>query len=369
MMHREVNPPTELNAPNASRARLFAALPRLSGTALALRNRAYRAPPTLLKDERVLIWQASGPVDTIGELACRVGSWQLALAADNLARVEPRLEGFESFVPTETCAALVEHALTPVLALIERLLGVPVECGEFHRGAPQSVPPDEVTIGFVIYESNLQAVMRGWIRTTPDAWHQMDFCRAQALPSRRIKAVPVRLSVSVGHCQMSLRELRELAVGDALRSTPRIALSPNSLQVRLTDGVLGNHRADAHSFSIFARVSGDTMILEHQMTTHADSQSTQLPVEPRMDTPDGHASNDLIDDIQCEVTFELGSLRMTVAEISQLRMGQSMRMGVRLQEQPVRVLVNGRMLARGELAAVGDELVVVITDTSRMPHV
>ena len=35
----------------------------------------------------------------------------------------------------------------------------------------------------------------------------------------------------------------------------------------------------------------------------------------------------------------------------------------------VRVLVNGRVLARGELAAVGDELVVVITDTSRLPLV
>jgi tRNA U34 5-carboxymethylaminomethyl modifying enzyme MnmG/GidA len=41
----------------------------------------------------------------------------------------------------------------------------------------------------------------------------------------------------------------------------------------------------------------------------------------------------------------------------------------RLQEQPVRILVNGRMLARGELAAVGDELVVVVTDTSRLPVV
>jgi flagellar motor switch/type III secretory pathway protein FliN len=44
-------------------------------------------------------------------------------------------------------------------------------------------------------------------------------------------------------------------------------------------------------------------------------------------------------------------------------------MGTRLQEQPVRILVNGRMLARGELAAVGDELVVVVTDTSRLPVV
>jgi flagellar motor switch/type III secretory pathway protein FliN len=33
------------------------------------------------------------------------------------------------------------------------------------------------------------------------------------------------------------------------------------------------------------------------------------------------------------------------------------------------VLVNGKLLARGELAAVGDELVVVFTDTRRLPGV
>jgi flagellar motor switch/type III secretory pathway protein FliN len=44
-------------------------------------------------------------------------------------------------------------------------------------------------------------------------------------------------------------------------------------------------------------------------------------------------------------------------------------MGVRLQEQPIRILVNGRLMARGELAVVGDELVVVVTDTSRLPQV
>ena len=31
--------------------------------------------------------------------------------------------------------------------------------------------------------------------------------------------------------------------------------------------------------------------------------------------------------------------------------------------------VNGRLIGRGELAAVGDELVVVVTDTSRIPHI
>jgi flagellar motor switch/type III secretory pathway protein FliN len=58
-----------------------------------------------------------------------------------------------------------------------------------------------------------------------------------------------------------------------------------------------------------------------------------------------------------------------VSDIGRLRSGQTLRLGVRLQEQPVRVMVNGRWIARGELAAVGDELVVVVTDTSRLPQI
>ena len=358
-------PSADVGGARASRARLFAALPRLSGTAIALRNRAYRAAPTMLSDERIFIWQDLGPMNTIGELACRVGDWQLALAADNLSRVEPRLEGFEAFVPTDTCAALVEHALSPVLTLLERLMGVPVECNEFRRGAPTNVPSDEVRVGFIVLESNLQPVLRGWVRTTPDAWHQMDFSRVLALPSSRSRVVPVRLSLQIGRCPLSARELRDLAVGDALRSTPRIERHASSLPVLLTDGgSTGGSR-----FSIRARVSGDQLTLEYPVTATLDPQPDNAAADAAVDSADGTPHGDLIDDIQCDVSFELGSLRMSVADIGRLRAGQSMRLGVRLQEQPVRVLVNGRVLARGELAAVGDELVVVITDTSRLPLV
>ena len=358
-------PSAEAGSARASRARLFAALPRLSGTAITLRNRAYRAAPTLLSDERIFIWQDLGPMNTIGELACRVGDWQLALAADNLSRVEPRLEGFETFVPTDTCAALVEHALSPVLTLLERLLGVPVECNEFRRGAAASVPSDEVRVGFIVLESNLQPVLRGWVRTTPDAWHQMDFSRVLALPSNRARVVPVRLSLQIGRCPLSASELRHLAVGDALRSTPRLDRHASSLSVLLTDG----GGAGASRFSIHARVSGDQLTLEYPVTATLDPQPDSVATQAAVESAEGTPRGDLIDDIQCDVSFELGSLRMTVADIGRLRSGQSMRLGVRLQEQPVRVLVNGRLLARGELAAVGDELVVVITDTSRLPLV
>ena len=346
------NRAAENNAGKVSRARLFAALPRYSSTAIALRNRAFRSAPMIVAGDRLLLWCDYGPVRTIGELACRLGDWPLALAADNLSAVEPRLEGFESFVPSDTCAALVEHALSPILSLIERLAGLPVDCEEFRRGPPAVQVGDAVQIGFIVVEAErLQPLLRGWVRTTPDAWHQLNFDRSPTLHSRRTDPVPVRLTVEVGRVRLALRELRGLQVGDALRPQSQI-LRSDHLMVQLADS--------SRHFVLHARIQGDDLFVENFVN-----------IPSAADTPphDRLASDDALDDVECDLSFELGSLRMTVGDIGRLRAGHAMRLGVRLQEQPVRVLVNGKLLARGELAAVGDELVVVLTDTRRRPGV
>ncbi len=342
----------ESNPSRASRARLFSALPRYSGTEITLRNRAFRSDPMIVAGDRLLLWCDHGPVRTIGELACRLGDWPLALAADNLSAVESRLEGFESFVPTDTCAALVENALSPILSLIERLAGLPVDCEEFRRGAPVVQMSDEVQIGFRVVEiERLQPLLRGWVRASPDLWRQLDFARAPIVRTRRTEPVPVRLTVEVGRLRLPLRELRGLQAGDALRPQSRI-LRSDHLSVQIADA--GRH------FVLRARAQGEDLFVEHAVNTPS---AVDAPPDDRPAHPDA------LDEVECDLTFELGSLRMTVGDIGRLRAGHAMRLGVRLQEQPVRVLVNGKLLARGELAAVGDELVVVLTDTGRLPGV
>jgi type III secretion protein Q len=342
-----------------SRARLLSALPRLSGSAVTARNRVYQTSPCMVSGDRVLIWQDSGPIHTIGELACRVADAPLALSADSLSRVEPRLEGFESFVPTDTCTALVEHALSPVLSILERLTGVPVECDEFRRGPPPGGTSDGITLSFALLESSLQPVLRGWVRTTPEVWQAMDFTRVTQLATRRHASVPARLSIEAGRCRLTARELRHLAVGDALRPMRRLPSRSPGLQVLLTN-VSGR-------FALSAYVEGDELVLEKHVNTEVNTAPAATLDDPHA-APDT-AGNDLLSEIECDLTFELGSMRLTVADIARMRAGQTMRLGVRLQEQPVRLLVNGRLIGRGELAAVGDELVVVVTDTSRLPHV
>jgi type III secretion system YscQ/HrcQ family protein len=344
-----------------SRTRLFAALPRLSSAAVVLRNRVYATSAVVLSDDRILVWQDSPGVQPAGELTCRIGPWPLAIAADNLARIEPRLEGFETFVPSETCAVLVENALSPIIALVERLTGNGVVFEDFRRGAAAASLGNEISVGFCVFESDMQLLLRGWIRAAPEVWQQMNFARAISLPCRRVREVPVRLSVQMGKSRLKVSDLRMLVSGDALRVSPRISRDAESLSVHLTAG--------GSQFSISARVTGDALTLEHIMNTSIDHQNPTADGNEFGSSDSGIADDDLVGDIECDVTFELGSLRLKVSDIGRLRSGQTLRLGVRLQEQPVRVMVNGRWIARGELAAVGDELVVVVTDTSRLPQI
>jgi type III secretion system YscQ/HrcQ family protein len=346
-----------------SRARLLGLLLRLNGATITTRNRAYQSPPCMVAGDRVLIWQDSGPISTIGELACRVADVPLALAADSLSHVEPRLEGFESFVPTDTCTALVEHALSPVLSIIERLAGVPVECDEFRRGAAAGAGAgagtEGITVSFQLLESSMHPVLRGWVRTTAELWQAMDFSRLTGLTMQRHMSVPARLSIEAGRCRLSARELRSLAVGDALRPVDRLERGAVRMPVLLTNS--------SGRFALAAYVHGDELVLEDHVNTAVNNTPTPALEDP--EAPSEVGGNDLLSEIECELTFELGSMRLTVADIARMRAGQTMRLGVRLQEQPVRLLVSGRLIGRGELAAVGDELVVVVTDTSRLPHV
>jgi type III secretion system YscQ/HrcQ family protein len=351
----------DASANRVSRTRFYAALPRLSSGALEARNRAYQSPAAVLAGERIFIWQESGATATVGELTCQLGEWPLALAADNLAAVEPRLEGFESFAPTETCAALVEHAMSPVIQLLERISGLPLECADFKRGAAlPEAPGGEVRVGFVVMDSQLRLVQRGWVRTALECWQHMDFGRALAIPNQRMQSVPVRLSIQLGQTRVAARMLRGLAVGDALRPgrrLPRTESESGDWLVSLVDS--------AGQFRLQAALLGDELTLQRH-TVNALDTPTETSAMLAEDSQQA-AQADALHDIECDVSFEVGSLRMTVADIGKLRAGQSIRLGVRLQEQPVRMLVNGRVLARGELACVGDEMVVVVTDTRRLP--
>ncbi len=76
---------------------------------------------------------------------------------------------------------------------------------------------------------------------------------------------------------------------------------------------------------------------------------------------------DLLLDVQLEITIELGRTRKEIREVLALNPGAVVELD-RLAGEPVDVLVNGRLLARGEVVVVGESFGVRIVDIVQPPE-
>lgn len=68
----------------------------------------------------------------------------------------------------------------------------------------------------------------------------------------------------------------------------------------------------------------------------------------------------LLRDVDASVAVELGRIRMTTAQVIRLRKGQMLRLA-RSPTDPVDLVVNGKLFAKGELIEVDGELGVRLT--------
>ena len=339
----------------AARLALLQALPTLSAPALRTRQKFYGCGATILPRELLLIWMDPGPVRVGHRLGVALGPWQTVIWADNLHIIEPRLQNVEQLLPGDTLQALVQHALDPLLTGIETMAGLLVRRGELLVQEPGRTA-DEVDIGFMLLDTKMQPLVRGWLRAPQPAWDALDPARVRILDFVRRDPIPVLLTLQLGTLRLSVSELRELAVGDALRPFPRIPHPQDGIGLMLCDR--------GGRVRIGARAVGEELILENAVTGIAQPQDRADDADsPRL------VGADRLDDVECEVSFELGVLRLTVAELARLRPGSVIRLGARVRESPVRVVVSGKLMARGELVVLGDELVVVIAnETTELPR-
>ena len=70
---------------------------------------------------------------------------------------------------------------------------------------------------------------------------------------------------------------------------------------------------------------------------------------------------DFLLDIPLDLTVELGATRLPLRELLALAAGSVVELG-RLANEPLDVLVNGRLVARGEAVMVNDKFGVRLTD-------
>lgn len=73
------------------------------------------------------------------------------------------------------------------------------------------------------------------------------------------------------------------------------------------------------------------------------------------------ASLDLLMDVPLRVTVELGRTRMSVRQVLELQNGSVVELD-RMAGEPVDVMVNDRLMARGEVVVVDDKFGIRITE-------
>lgn len=80
---------------------------------------------------------------------------------------------------------------------------------------------------------------------------------------------------------------------------------------------------------------------------------------------DGQFINDnylgVVGDIEVQCTVRIGTLNLTIAELKNLKSGQPLMLDQKTNE-PVDILLNNRVIARGELMSHEDHFAVQITE-------
>lgn len=79
------------------------------------------------------------------------------------------------------------------------------------------------------------------------------------------------------------------------------------------------------------------------------------------DVTDGQPNIDVIMDVPVTLSLEVGRTKMTVGNLLRLRQGSVVELD-RLAGEPLDVLVNGQLVARGEIVVINDKFGIRLID-------
>lgn len=72
-------------------------------------------------------------------------------------------------------------------------------------------------------------------------------------------------------------------------------------------------------------------------------------------------SLDMLRDVEVEVTLEIGRKRMRIGDLLKLGTGQTLELD-KAAGEPLEIMVNGRVIGRGEAIVIGDRYALRITE-------
>lgn len=93
-----------------------------------------------------------------------------------------------------------------------------------------------------------------------------------------------------------------------------------------------------------------------------DQKMESQETENRIAAPTGRSQNlDVVLDIPVRLSMEVGSTRISIRKLLQLNKGAVVELS-RLAGEPLDVLVNGTLIAHGEVVVVNDKLGIRLVD-------
>ncbi len=107
------------------------------------------------------------------------------------------------------------------------------------------------------------------------------------------------------------------------------------------------------------QVGGNEQLAEAGRSAAA-AEFPELHAERRTDTP-GDIKLDAILDVPVTVSMEIGRSRISIRNLLQLNQGSVVELD-RLAGEPMDVLVNGTLVAQGEVVVVNDKFGIRLTD-------
>jgi flagellar motor switch protein FliN/FliY len=94
-------------------------------------------------------------------------------------------------------------------------------------------------------------------------------------------------------------------------------------------------------------------------TPEASNEENAAP--PAVAAPTLPDAMGMLRDVEVELTLEIGRRRMKISEVVKLGPGRTVELD-KLAGEPLELLVNGRLIGRGEAVVVGDRYGIRITE-------
>ena len=101
--------------------------------------------------------------------------------------------------------------------------------------------------------------------------------------------------------------------------------------------------------------------MEQDRPNVGTEQGERQPTEPTASLQREGANLDFVLDIPLEVSVELGRTKMLISDLLQLGQGSVVELS-KLAGEPLEILVNQKLVARGEVVVVNEKFGVRLTD-------